>query len=153
MSFSDIETRGYTRVSPSWWNVLKTAGMRLESILGVGDGAIAETSFTFAQGASAASITGLTFDVLQTKAFTAKIFVSRSTTTNEAVAMVSVNGFYRPLTATWDIGVPIVDGDDVGLTFTISTATGVGQIKYTSSTISGSSYNGASKFSAQAFSL
>lgn len=149
--FAEIPQRGYTQTSPSWWNALQAAGAFLEGLVGAGAGAIAPTDFTFANNeGSATSITGLAFD--DTVCLSARVWISvrRSTTTNEIRSEVEIWLNYSVKNSEWQI-VDVIDhslaGSPCGLVFSVTAA---GQVKYTSSNLSGSSYSGASIFSATA---
>ncbi len=149
MAFSDIAVRENGQdVTYSWFNALRTAGMALAAFMGAGF--IQETSFTIAnnQGA-AADVTGLSVSSASYKFLQVFVSIRRKTATasSEVLALGRLSLMYREETSAWDL-VPVFDGDDVGVTFTISAG---GQVQYTSTSIAGSSYSGTMKFKAISF--
>lgn len=146
MDFSDVPIRAPGTVDPSWWNSLRTAGLRLQSMLGLGTGAIGETAFTFAntQGA-AADVTALLFSSAVCKSAYVWICARRKTDSASAYSEVELWLSYDAANSTWLLQDEVEHGGPSGLTFTVTSA---GQVKYTSDTVSGSNYSGASKFKA-----
>ena len=68
----------------SWWNILATAGINIETILGIGGGAITETTFSFANNQSSpANVTGLLFDHTVNKSAIASVSQRIFTGSNE----------------------------------------------------------------------
>jgi hypothetical protein len=151
MDFSSVPVRAPGITDVSWWNSLRTAGLWLQGFFGsTSAGLIGETTFSFANGqGSAASVTGLLFDKTLVKA--AKVWISgrRKTDSLEAYALIELHLIYRELTATWDL-TQRDEGDDTGLLFSVTSG---GQVQYTSTTIAGTNYAGASRFKALAFGL
>ncbi len=150
MSFFAIPIRANgNKFYYTWFNLLRSAGLAIESFLGAGY--IGETSFTIANGnAVAAAVTGLLLDSASYKAAIVFVEIRRKTATNEVVSTGFLKLHYRDLTSAWD--TPVVTelgGDDTGVTFTCSAA---GQVKYVSSTVSGSTYVGTMKFKLMSFS-
>lgn len=146
MNFSDIPDRSYTQTDPSWWNSLKQAGQTLQTLLGLGTGGISETSFTFANGqGAAADVTGLLFSSGACKSANVWISSRRKTDSNTLYTEIELWLSYNAGTSTWQVSDQVEHGDPSGLTLTITAA---GQVQYTSSTLAGSNYSGASKFKA-----
>ena len=147
MAFSDVPVRlnGQT-FEVSWVNLLRTAGIAVESLLGTGYLGETEASIANGQG-SAANVTGLVFASASVKG--AFIFgsVQRKTDSADAYALDILYAAYNSRTSTWDI-TPVVAGGYSGLTYTITAA---GQIQYTSDTLAGGSYTGVIRFKAITF--
>lgn len=149
-TFTAIATRsnGLPKIDAGWFNILRLAGVYLETALGAV--IVAESTFTFANNASATNVTGFLFDSTVYKAVTVLVNYRRLTATNESVGVATIQCVYRELTSSWDIAGVSEVGDDSGLTFTITSA---GQLKYASSNITGSGYSGASRARATGYGL
>lgn len=144
--FSDIPDRGYTTTDPSWWNSLKLAGMKLQAMLGFGTGALVETAFTFANAqGSAADVTGLLFSSSVCKSANVWISSRRKTDTNTLYTEIELWLSYNALTSSWQVSDQVDHGDPSGLTLSITAG---GQVQYTSDSLAGSNYSGASKYKA-----
>jgi hypothetical protein len=150
--FGSIPQRGYNNVLPSWFNALQAAGAFLEGLIGAGSGGITQTSFTFANNqGSAAVITALSFD--SAVCLSAKVWISvrRSTGTHEYRSEVELWLAWSPANSAWEIVDQVehaIGGQAGTLTFTVVTTGTVGQLKYTSTNVSGTGYSGVSTFSA-----
>jgi hypothetical protein len=106
-------------------------------------------SATVANGqGSATSLTGMLFSNLTCRSVTATVEVRRKTSSAEAIATGVLRLIYRELTSAWAIAGLQLDGDDTGLTLTVTSA---GQLQYVSSTLSGSSYSGTFKMKVLSF--
>lgn len=137
MSFSSIPVRGPGPVSPDWWNALRIAGMAIES---------SQLSATIANNQSSpANVTGMAIDSVISTSAKIQAEISRLTGTNEALARGTISLIWRRLSSTWDI-VTEWQGDDPGLTLTVTTTGTVAQVQYASTNISGSGYSGTLKF-------
>lgn len=148
-TFAAIPTRNNgDDVDAGWWNILQQAGQNLEQTAGGGSGSIAETQFTFANSqVAAANVTGLSFDHTVNKSFEATIAARLYTATAELYAIIKLFGRWQENAASWAL-TQEDHGDATGLTFSITAA---GQVQYTSGTVSGTGYSGASRFKATAF--
>jgi hypothetical protein len=105
----------------------------------------AEASFTVVNNqSSAASITGLLFSGLTTRAFSIDYSIYRQTdTASSALAqMGQLRGVYNTQSASWFMSDDF-SGQNAGVTFTITSG---GQVQYTSSNITGANYAGTLKF-------
>jgi len=129
-------------------NVILSAGLTpavsetqlLESVLAIAShGGAQITAFAIANNVGvAASVTGLLFSALSFKS--AKIFygIDRRTTSSNVQQTGTLTLIYDATDAIWRISDQS-DFDDAGVVFTIN---GSGQINYTSTNISGTSYVG-----------
>ena len=94
-----------------------------------------QTSFTLTNNqSSAASITGLIFDPIGTKAFFLDYFIYRSTGSSGVAQSGQLRGVYNSFTSTWLMSDDY-SGENAGITFSILSS---GQIQYTSTNIVGS---------------
>jgi hypothetical protein len=136
------------KVAYDWFNPLRTALIALEGFLGTGF--ISETSFTIAnnQGA-AANVTGLVLDKASFKSGKVTAEIRRRTDSNELIAVGTFAMIYRAGTDSWELAGEEWCGDAHGVTLSITPA---GQVQYTSTNVSGSSYSGTMKFKAESFS-
>jgi hypothetical protein len=147
MSFSSIPIRSNGQVFyHHWFNSLRTAGLAVETFLGAGF--MQETTFTIANNtAVAANVTGLVFSSASYKSAVIYCEVRRKTSTNELISNGMLRVYYRDLTSTWEL-LDELGGDDDGVVFSITSA---GQVQYTSSNVSGTSYTGKLTFKAITF--
>lgn len=149
MKFSDIPSRSNgEKVTYSWWDSLKTAGLRLENLLG-GSSLISETSFSIVNNqASAADVTGLVFDSTVVGSAFVQYWIKRVTTSTDAVERSEAGlllAIYNLSSGTWSL-VPIGAGpNDSGVVLTINAS---GQVQYTSDAISGTPSVSKMKFKA-----
>lgn len=142
--FLDIPVRGCGVVSPSWWNLLRSAGLRLEQMLG--SGVQPETQQTIADNqSSAANITGLLFD--ETSVVKAKVIIGtlRQDGTNERVHISEFWVWYNATKGDWRMGSQNETGESCDASSCTSVASGVtfsitaaGQVQYTSDSMGGS---------------
>lgn len=105
----------------------------------------ADTSFTIANNiSSATSVTGLSFSGSTYRSFIIDYSIYRSTSTAlSAVAQVGeLRGVYNTQSLTWYLS-DNYSGQNSGVTFSITSG---GQIQYTSTNISGTSYTGSLKY-------
>lgn len=105
-----------------------------------------QTSFTIANNqSSAADITGLLFNPTLFRAVKIEYAIYRQTNTaNSARAQMGQLRFvYNTQSATWFVSDDFT-GQDAGVTFSITSS---GQIRYTSTNISGTNYSGNLKYS------
>lgn len=106
---------------------------------------ISNTTFTLANDqSSAASINGFAFSTSFVRAFQAEYFIERDT---DSITKLTESGIlygnYNSEDGSWGLALETIG--DAGVTFSITSA---GQIQYTSTNLSGSSYVGQIKFSA-----
>jgi hypothetical protein len=129
----------------SWFNVLKEAGVSIESFLG---SFLGETSFTIANNqVAAADVTGLTFSGAAIRSFVVDYHVYRNTTGAGATELAesgTLMGVYSSVAGTWEITQTKVGNS--GVEFTITNA---GQIQYTSDNITGTPATSEMKFKAR----
>lgn len=143
MSFSSIPIReNGTPVKNFWFNMLRTAGIALES------GVLPTTLFTIANNvASPTNVTGLTLDGNDYSSAKIDVEIYRSTDTpTELMTRMELFLTYKPTLDQWDLTVNERGPDDTGVEFTVTTTTGIAQIKYTSSNLSGGAYSGTMKY-------
>jgi hypothetical protein len=135
MKFVDIPTRTYGVTDPSWWNSLQAAGARLEAFFG--GGAITDTPFTVANNQSSpANVTGFLVDPTLYRSFLAEYSIYRKTTGAGATELAEkgiIQAVFSTVAGTWEMTVGPAVGS-AGVTFTITNA---GQVKYTSTNITG----------------
>lgn len=145
---SSISTReNGSKILSSWFNQIKTVLTSIEAFFGT-SGYISETSFTLANGqASAANVTGLSFNKDNHKGAQVWAQVTRKTGTNESVSIGRLLLYYKTNSAAWYLEDELM-GDDDGVVFSITSA---GQVQYTSDTMAGSGYSGTIKFRAMSF--
>lgn len=104
-----------------------------------------DISFTIANNqSSAANVTSLLFDGVSTRSFILDYSIYRQTATaSSALAQVGqLRGVYNTQSATWFMSDDF-SGQNAGVTFSILSS---GQIRYTSTNISGTSYVGTLKY-------
>lgn len=147
MKFSDIPNRTPGPTDLSWWNSLKLAGQRLESLLG--GGLIIETSFTIANNQSSfADVTGLSFDPTLYRSFVFEYQIYRNTTGAGATELAekgSIIGVFSTVAGTWEW----TQGPAVGNAgITDWNVTNAGQVQYKSSNITGTPATSQMKFKA-----
>lgn len=134
------------RVTASWFNAIRSA-----LISAFGAGAIGETEFTVAnnQGA-AANVTGLSVSSASYRGAIVEYDVTRKTDTASSEVRCVGTMFlqYRAESSAWEICGTSENGDDVGVTFSITSG---GQVQYTSTNISGSNYAGKMNFRVRSF--
>jgi hypothetical protein len=134
--------------NPQWGDDLHDTVVALATVAGAINppGTITPTSFTLANNvASAANITGASFDVSLIQSFELSYSIFRSTSSNEGAQTGKLTGTFKRMANTWDMANEF--NGTAGIVFSI---TNVGQIQYTSSNLAGSSYAGIIKFSATA---
>jgi hypothetical protein len=135
--------------NPPWGEELTDLLVELVEVSNssVGTADVLLTSFTVANNqSSAANVTGASFDTSQVRSFIMQYSIYRSTSTNELSEVGHLYGTYKSTAGTWDLAQTYSGSS--GVTFTITSA---GQIQYTSTNVSGSSYSGKMKFKATAF--
>ncbi len=147
MSFLSTPIRGYGPTAPSWWNLLRTAGVAIEAFLGAAF--LGETQVTIANNqVAAADVTGLLFSGAAVRSFCADYQIYRNTTAGGATEL-SERGFllgvFSTVASTWEITSGPAVGD-AGVTFTITAA---GQVQYTSTNITGTAATSKMKFQAR----
>lgn len=114
-------------------------------ILGTAD--ILTTSFNIANNqSSAANVNGLSFNTSLVRSAIIQYSLYRTSTTTEMSETGHIYVTYKSTAGTWEIAQSY--GGSSGVTFTITNA---GQIQYTSTNFSGTSYSGKMKFNAKAF--
>lgn len=149
MRFADITSRvNGTKILYSWFDALRDAGLRLETLLG-GSDLITETAFTIANNqSSAANVTGLVFNHGSVGAAFIDYWIKRVTTSSGAVERTEAGRLlvsWDLSAATWRI-VPVGSGpDESGVSFSITSA---GQVQYTSDSITGTPSVSKMKFRA-----
>lgn len=151
MSFSDISYRtNGQKILYSWFDALKVAGMIIESWLG--SGFVSETSFTIANNqSSAANVTGLLLDSATVGSAFIDYDVYRKTTSSGATELKEVGTYlatYKSVAATWTLTPVGMGGEDSGVVLSITSA---GQVKYTSTNITGTADTSRMKYKVRTF--
>lgn len=150
--FSLIPTRANgQRILHGWFDVLRLAGVALESY--VGSGFIGETSATLANNSAATDVVGLLFDKTLYTSALVNLELRRKTDSNEAVAVGTLALIYRTGIDEWEV-VPALNGDGgddgAGVIFSVTSA---GQVQYSSDNMAGTNYVGTFKFKAISFNI
>lgn len=141
MSFAGIPLRtNADTVDVSWWNSLRQAGVELEASL------TPSTTFEVANNQSNANVTGMTVDGIEYTSAAIRIELQRTDASpTDVMAVIILQLYYK--TGTWKITqADHSEEDDCGVVFDISTVGTVGQVRYTSSDLSGGSYTGSMKW-------
>lgn len=126
-------------------NILEALSDVANNSLGTGD--ILNTSFNVANNQSAvANVNGLSFNTSLVRSAIIQYSLYRSSTTTELSESGHIYVTYKSTAGTWEIAQSYVGSS--GVTFSITNS---GQIQYTSTNFSGSSYSGKMKFNAKAF--
>lgn len=137
--------------SPPWGDNVTDWAQAVTDVLAnvTGTGDILQTTAAIANNqSSAANINGLSFDPGVVRGAVIEYTVYRVTTgigASESVETGTIYLGYRSTANDWFISV--VGGGGAGVTFSITSA---GQVQYTSTNFSGSSYSGSIKFRARA---
>lgn len=87
---------------------------------------------------SSANITDLIIDPVLYRGFTLEYTLYRTTDTNEVAQIGRLRGVYKAIAGTWAL-TDDYSGDNAGVSFTITSS---GQIQYTSTDLTGTSYSG-----------
>jgi hypothetical protein len=135
--------------NPPWGEELSDLLIALVNVVNSTSGSadILLTNFNVANNqASAANVTGASWDTSQVRSFIMEYSIYRSSTTTEMSEVGNLYGTYKTSSGTWDISQTY--GGTSGIVFSITPA---GQLQYISSNFSGSSYVGKLKFKALAF--
>lgn len=133
------------RITAAWVNVIRTS-----LISAFGEGVIAQTSFTIADNqAVAANITNLSFDSDDFSSVDLEFEIKRSDSIETLMERRDFRLLYK--SSSWQLEESSRHGDDTGVTFSVVTTDGVGQLKYTSTDMAGSGYTGTLKYKAKTF--
>lgn len=136
-------------VNPPWGTDLTAIIQALVTVANTTSGAndISTTSFTVANNQVASSnITGLAFDTSQVRSAIISYSIYRSTTSNELSEVGQLYITYSSVAQSWEL-VRTAAGNS-GMEFTITNS---GQMQFTSSSLSGSSYSALLTFNAKTF--
>lgn len=150
-TFTDLPVRDNGQILIDWFNALRAAGAQLESLFG--GGFITETQFDLANNqGSPADITGLLFSSATLRGALIDYDVSRKTDTasSEVRSVGRVAAIYRQESSSWELTIPEDNGDDTGITLSITSG---GQVQYVSTNISGANYEGKINFKATSFAV
>jgi hypothetical protein len=133
MGFSDIPVRSNgQRLTRDMLNALRTAGIALETLLGtarvVGSQAIANNQVV------AANVTDLLFDYTTTRRVVVDWWCRRKSDSVDLIESGTFVLLYKPGSTTWDFFPVSQEGDDSGLTWSVTAA---GQAKYASTNVAG----------------
>lgn len=118
-------------VVAAWWNILRSAGKRLEEIMG--SGATPETQQSITNNTSSQNITGLIFSSATYVGFKALLSCYSNNGTNERRHIVELTGWFNSKRGQWDMSVDengadctsgACTADPSGFTFTIHATTG-----------------------------
>lgn len=132
---------------PSWGENVTDAVTAIVDVLNNlgGTGDILTTSFNTANNVSSpTNVTALSFDTSQIRSAVITYSSYRKTSLSELSETGIILITYKSIAATWELAQYSVG--DSGMVFTITNA---GQVQYTSSNLSGTSYVGKLKFSAK----
>lgn len=150
MAWTTLIIRTPGKVNVSWWNTLRAAIVELQNFVGLAG--VPLTGFTIANNqVAAANVTGLLFSSAANLAANIEVSIRRKTATalSEVVATGFLSVTYREQSSLWEV-TPILNGDDTGVTFSITAG---GQVQYTSTNIAGTSYVGKMSFKAAGLGL
>lgn len=137
-----VRSNGET-ILASWFNSIRT-------LLGTVEGFVDETSTTFTNGQAATDLTGWTLDAASYTSGVYEIEVSRSTSSVDAFS----NGrlYLQRVAGAWRVQTDSFVGDadasvgGGGLTFTVSEAGGIAQLRLATNTIAGTGHTGTIKW-------
>ena len=139
------------RESPSWGEDASAWAVAVTDVLGsvVGPGDIVLTAASIANNqASPTNVVGLAFDTTSVRGALVEYAIYRVTTGGGATELAEMGSMYlayKSTAASWELAV--VGLTNAGVTFSV---TNTGQVQYTSTNITGSSYSGTIKFRARA---
>lgn len=142
------------RDSPGWGEEATAWATAVTNVLSnvVGNGDILQTAASIANNqVAAANVSGLIFDPTVVRGAIVEYSIYRVTTSAGATEAVEVGTMYlgfKSTANTWDISV--VGGSGAGVTFSITAG---GQVQYTSTNFTGSTYSGTMKFRARALTI
>lgn len=142
----NIPTQGTT---PPWGDDVVALLQALVNVANssVGSADILTTNFALTNNqASATNVVGLSFDTSQVRSAIVSYSIYISTNSNELSECGNIYLTYKSASNTWELAQNYAGTS--GVIFSITTA---GQVQYTSSNVSGTSYLGKMKFSAKAF--
>lgn len=135
--------------SPPWGDDLTPLLQAIVEVINSTSGSsdILITSFNLANNvSSAANVNGLVFDTSQVRSAIVSYSISRSTSLSEFSEAGQIYVTYSNTLGSWEISQDFAGTS--GISFSITNG---GQIQYTSTNMSGTSYVGKLKFKAQAF--
>jgi hypothetical protein len=139
--------------SPNWAPAVVDFAQAVETALesAIGEYDIAPQSLDILNNqASAQNLAGIAFPSTAVRSFALNYTIYRSTATPTSKAEVgTLTAVFNDLQNDWVVQRGF-SGDDSGVTFTIDNTSNAGQLKYTSSNISGASYSGKITLSAKA---
>jgi hypothetical protein len=136
------------RDSPGWGEDATAWAEAVTDVLGnvSGQGDILQSSAIINNNiSSATNVTGFFLDPSVLRGAVCEVSIYRSTSTEEAVEVLSIFAGYKSVAGTWEFVQ--IGGGSSGVTLTITNA---GQVQYVSSNMSGTSYTGTVKFRARA---
>lgn len=134
--------------SPSWGEEASAWAVAVTAVLGTvsGPGDIVLTSAPIANNVSSpASVSNLAFSSATVRGAIVEYDVYRTSTLQELVECGTMYITYKSTAA--EFGITTVGSDSSGVSFTINNS---GQVLYTSSNMTGTSYSGTMKFRARA---
>jgi hypothetical protein len=159
--FSEIPDRDGSSgsVDYPWWNSLRAAGLTLERWFGYGF--FSETKQTLSNNAAATNVTGLTVDSADYRSLSVIYNIYRKTDTvgSEVHARGEFELLWSAELAAWQlIGETAAfwtngAAEDAGVTFSVETTSGVGQVKVATSDIAGANGIHRLSFKATSFEL
>lgn len=139
------------RDSPSWGEEATAWAEAVTDVLNnfVGDGDIIPTVATISNNqSSATNIAGLFFNTASVRGAIVEYTIYRNTTGIGATELIETGSMYlgyKSVAGTWTLSILGTGG--AGVTFSVLNT---GQVQYTSTNITGSSYSGTIKFRARA---
>lgn len=134
------ESPGWGEAASDWAQAVTDS---LNTLISVGD--IFPTSASIANNqSSAVNVAGLAFNIANVKSAVIEYYIARSTSLSNLNEQGTISIIYRPSSTDWEMQRESLN--DAGLLFSITSA---GQLQYTSSNLSGTSYQGKIKFRAR----
>lgn len=134
MKFSDIPLRlNGKKILYAWFDALRAAGIRIESVLG--GGITSEIQFTIANNQSSYSnITSMTIDGSLYIYAEFRYSIYRISSGVERRETGSLELEYLPSAAAWRIANRLASSDALNIadSFSVTTVAGIGQVKYKS---------------------
>ena len=93
------------------------------------------------------NITGLVLDTTVGLTYSVKVDISRFVTGAEVNQSGVIDFIYNSVTQAWEI-IPTLNGDDVGVEYTVASVVGIEQwiVQYKTTNIAGAAYSGTFKF-------
>lgn len=117
--FLDIPVRSCDTVTPAWWNLLRSAGLRLEQIFG--SAIYPETQQSITDNSAATNVTSLLFAAASVRGAVIHVMYTRDDGTNQRRGIIEIRVWYNSKRLAWGISV-----DEVGESCTSGACTSAG---------------------------